>query len=65
LEGNPLNDISQTIDPAGVMVRGRWLPREELHRIGKADTYWPYVINMGVKRASREGYAVTIPGVRP
>lgn len=30
LEGNPLEDISSTTRGAGVMVRGRWLPREEL-----------------------------------
>lgn len=30
LDGNPLNDIGHAGRIAGVMVRGRWLPREEL-----------------------------------
>lgn len=33
VEGNPLEDISRLSDPAGVMVRGRWLPRAELRRM--------------------------------
>jgi imidazolonepropionase-like amidohydrolase len=28
VEGNPLEDLGRLRDPAGVMVRGRWLPRE-------------------------------------
>ncbi len=30
LEANPLRDIEAVADRAGVMVRGRWLPREEI-----------------------------------
>ncbi|MFY0571939.1 amidohydrolase family protein [Archangium lansingense] len=30
LESNPLQDVKHTRDIAGVMVRGRWLPRSEL-----------------------------------
>jgi imidazolonepropionase-like amidohydrolase len=33
VEGNPLEDVSRMSDPAGVMVRGRWLPRAELRRM--------------------------------
>lgn len=32
LNGNPLADIQNTVRPAGVMIGGRWLPREELDR---------------------------------
>jgi cytosine/adenosine deaminase-related metal-dependent hydrolase len=35
LKGNPLEDTYQTIDPAGVMLRGRWLPREELRQVSE------------------------------
>ncbi len=30
LDGNPLLDIRHTAHPAGVMIRGAWLPREEI-----------------------------------
>jgi imidazolonepropionase-like amidohydrolase len=30
LDANPLEDVKHTRDIAGVMVRGRWLPRSEL-----------------------------------
>jgi imidazolonepropionase-like amidohydrolase len=30
VDGNPLEDVSAMRDPAGVILRGRWLPREEL-----------------------------------
>ena len=30
LDGNPLKDIGNTAGLAGVMIRGRWLPRSEL-----------------------------------
>ena len=30
VDGNPLKDVSVLSRPAGVMVRGRWLPRQEL-----------------------------------
>ena len=33
LDANPLSDIGNTRRVAGVMVRGRWLPREELNRL--------------------------------
>jgi imidazolonepropionase-like amidohydrolase len=29
-DGNPLDDVGAVADPTGVMVRGRWLPRDEL-----------------------------------
>ena len=32
-DGNPLEDISALRTPAGVMVRGRWLSREDLDRL--------------------------------
>ena len=32
LGGNPLADIHQTMQPAGVMLGGRWLAREEIDR---------------------------------
>ncbi|MGI9188751.1 MAG: amidohydrolase family protein, partial [Longimicrobiaceae bacterium] len=32
LERNPLEDVSATSSRRGVMVRGRWLPEEELQR---------------------------------
>jgi imidazolonepropionase-like amidohydrolase len=32
LRGNPLEDIRNMAQPAGVMLGGRWLPREELDR---------------------------------
>ncbi len=32
LDANPLQDIGHVARPAGVMVRGRWLPREEIER---------------------------------
>ena len=32
LEADPLVDIRNTTKRAGVMVRGRWLPREEIER---------------------------------
>jgi Amidohydrolase family len=32
LEGNPLEDISNVHRQAGVMVRGRWLPKDEIQR---------------------------------
>ncbi len=30
VDGNPLESLSHLRDPAGVMLAGRWLPREEL-----------------------------------
>lgn len=30
LDSNPLQDVGVVSDPAGVMVRGRWLPRDEI-----------------------------------
>ena len=33
LDRNPLEDIGAVARPAGVMVRGRWLPRKELDRM--------------------------------
>ncbi|MCW5806958.1 MAG: amidohydrolase family protein [Deltaproteobacteria bacterium] len=33
LDGDPLADIANTEKLAGVMLRGRWLPREELERL--------------------------------
>jgi imidazolonepropionase-like amidohydrolase len=30
LDGNPLADIRNTSRQAGVMIRGRWIPREEI-----------------------------------
>jgi imidazolonepropionase-like amidohydrolase len=33
LDRNPLEDIEAVARPAGVMVRGRWLPRAELNRM--------------------------------
>jgi imidazolonepropionase-like amidohydrolase len=33
VEANPLEDISRMARPAGVMVRGRWLPQAELRRM--------------------------------
>jgi imidazolonepropionase-like amidohydrolase len=33
LEGNPLDDVTNTRKLAGVVVRGTWLPREELTRM--------------------------------
>lgn len=33
VDANPLDDIATMSDPAGVMVRGRWLPRAELRRM--------------------------------
>jgi imidazolonepropionase-like amidohydrolase len=30
--GNPLEDVDVVASPAGVMVRGRWLPRDEIDR---------------------------------
>lgn len=33
VDANPLEDISRMADPAGVLVRGRWLPRAELRRM--------------------------------
>ncbi|ODS58563.1 MAG: hypothetical protein ABS36_03245 [Acidobacteria bacterium SCN 69-37] len=33
VEANPLDDITYLRDPVGVMARGRWFPREELHRM--------------------------------
>jgi imidazolonepropionase-like amidohydrolase len=32
LSDNPLEDIRNTASPAGVMLGGRWLPREEFER---------------------------------
>jgi hypothetical protein len=32
LTGNPLKDVHKTAKPAGVMIGGRWLPREEIDR---------------------------------
>jgi len=32
LEGNPLQDIRNVHRQAGVMVRGRWLPKHEIQR---------------------------------
>ena len=32
LNGNPLADIRQTMQPAGVMIGGRWLSRQEIDR---------------------------------
>lgn len=33
LDGNPIDDVTNTRKLAGVVVRGRWLPREELTRM--------------------------------
>jgi hypothetical protein len=33
LRGNPLTDVANAREPAGVMTRGRWLPRSELDRL--------------------------------
>jgi hypothetical protein len=33
VESNPLRDLAALRDPAGVMVRGKWLPRERLKRL--------------------------------
>ena len=33
LERNPLEDVSAFEQPVGVMARGRWIPRETLHRL--------------------------------
>jgi imidazolonepropionase-like amidohydrolase len=30
--GDPLQDLTRLKEPAGVMVRGRWLAREDLHQ---------------------------------
>ena len=30
LDGNPIEDIANVRDPAGVMIRGRWIPRDEI-----------------------------------
>jgi imidazolonepropionase-like amidohydrolase len=30
VEGNPLEDLHRLRDPVGVMVRGRWIPRDEI-----------------------------------
>jgi imidazolonepropionase-like amidohydrolase len=38
IEGNPLNDIRNTTNCAGVMVGGRWLPKTELHQMLKKMT---------------------------
>jgi imidazolonepropionase-like amidohydrolase len=32
LDGNPLQDIKNTMKPAGVVIGGHWLPREEIDR---------------------------------
>jgi imidazolonepropionase-like amidohydrolase len=32
LDGNPLQDISQTAKIAGVMIGGRWLPKAEIDK---------------------------------
>jgi hypothetical protein len=37
LEGNPLQNITSTVKPAGVMVAGRWLPRLEIEARLKTD----------------------------
>jgi hypothetical protein len=33
LDANPLVDLTALASPVGVMVRGRWLPREELQKM--------------------------------
>jgi hypothetical protein len=33
VEGNPLEDVERAFHPAGVMTRGRWLPRAELDKM--------------------------------
>jgi hypothetical protein len=33
LEANPLDDIANLHRVAGVMLRGKWLPRQELDRL--------------------------------
>ena len=33
IDGNPLEDIRRLRDPSGVMVRGRWLPRERIEQM--------------------------------
>jgi cytosine/adenosine deaminase-related metal-dependent hydrolase len=33
LEGNPLQDVAQLRRVVGVMVRGKWLPRDQLHQM--------------------------------
>ena len=33
LDANPLEDVSRLRNPAGVMARGRWFTREQLHRM--------------------------------
>ena len=32
LNANPLSDVANVADRAGVMFRGRWLPEEEIQR---------------------------------
>ena len=36
LNGNPLVDIRHAAQPAGVMIRGRWLSHEEIDRLQAA-----------------------------
>jgi imidazolonepropionase-like amidohydrolase len=33
VDGNPLEDVSRMRDPAGIVLRGQWLPREELESL--------------------------------
>ena len=33
VDGNPLEDLSRLKSPAGVMVRGTWLPRDRLQGV--------------------------------
>jgi imidazolonepropionase-like amidohydrolase len=33
VNGNPLKDVGNVANRAGVMLRGRWLPEEELARM--------------------------------
>jgi Amidohydrolase family len=41
VEGNPLEDISNVHRQVGVMVRGRWLPRDEIQRrLGEIARKW-------------------------
>ena len=36
VDGNPLENLARLGDPAGLMVRGRWLDREQLHHMRAA-----------------------------
>jgi imidazolonepropionase-like amidohydrolase len=62
LNGNPLEQIRNTAQPAGVMIGGRWLPREELDRRvavairppgPRQALYWTAIEEAGVEPWSR------------